>query len=224
MRGGVCTNADRPPWGKGFPEKQIADAIDGVVKVFIGNNNANAPGPKTRLIAEESVKTEAVRIGAFITLGAGATWLVGKLAGGAVADEVAGEASATIPKAATPAVADEVAGTAGVKYNPYNNPGPLRPTDAAGFRSNTYTCRALTEDMHPRSRLRRKREGSRPVGGRLSSRAAPCRRRWIPRSTRNGGNTAGNVVTARVPAGTLIYEGPAAAQPVTLGKIPSVSC
>lgn len=91
------------------------------------------------------------------------------------------------------------------------NPGPLADDIANTFRSSTYTQKALSTDT---TMYRVISDNGRP-GGSYWTRVkpkGPLQSVIDSALDQNWGNTATRVVTARVPAGTKIYEGAAAAQ------------
>ena len=102
-----------------------------------------------------------------------------------------------------------------VRYGPHN-PGPLNDAIASTFRSSSYTMTDLSEA----TTLYRVYGGqagelgsywtrTRPAGPLQSQLDSALNPAW--------GNSATSVATARVPAGTTIYEGAAASQPIAGG-------
>ncbi len=97
-----------------------------------------------------------------------------------------------------------------VRHGPLN-PGPLADDVAKTFRSSSYTAHTLSE---PRTLYRVIGDGGRPAGGYWTETkpAGPLQSVIDSALDQNWGNTATTVITARIPAGTTIYEGAAAAQ------------
>ena len=96
------------------------------------------------------------------------------------------------------------------KYSPIN-PGPLADDVAKTFRSATYTQRPLSKDT---TLYRVISDNGNPTGSYWTSvkPKGPLQSVIDSALDQNWGDTATRVVTARVPAGTKIYEGAAAAQ------------
>ena len=91
------------------------------------------------------------------------------------------------------------------------NQGPLAEDIANTFRSGTYTGRTLASDQ---TLYRVISEGGNPAGSYWTAVApqGPLQSVIDSALEQNWGNTATQVITARVPAGTTIYEGAATAQ------------
>lgn len=96
------------------------------------------------------------------------------------------------------------------KYSPINL-GPLANDVAKTFRSATYTQRTLSKDT---TLYRVISDNGNPTGSYWTSvkPKGPLQSVIDSALDQNWGNTATRVVTAKVPAGTKIYEGAAAAQ------------
>jgi len=98
----------------------------------------------------------------------------------------------------------------GVRYGPLN-PGPLADDIAATFRSGSYTARTLEEPM---TLYRVIGDGGRAEGSFWTATPprGPLQSVVDLALDQNWGNTATTVIEARIPAGTTLYEGAAAAQ------------
>lgn len=102
-----------------------------------------------------------------------------------------------------------------VRYGPHNA-GPLDDAIASTFRSSSYTMSELSEATTlyrvyggQAGKLGSYWTRTRPAGPLQSQLDSALNPAW--------GNSATSVATARVPAGTTIYEGAAAAQPIAGG-------
>lgn len=127
--------------------------------------------------------------------------------GGATDEEQAGEAP-TVGSGSL--VAGEAGATNSVQFTPIN-PGPLSTDVANTFRSGTYTQSTLTEAT---TLYRVTSPGGNPTGSYWTSTSptGPLQSVIDSALDQNWGNSATNVFTATVPAGTTIYQGLAAPQ------------
>lgn len=104
-----------------------------------------------------------------------------------------------------------------VRYGPMRA-GPLPETVASTFRSGSYTATELAET----TTLYRAYGGDAGALGRFWSRvrpSGPLQAQIDSALNPAWGNTASEVATIRVPAGTTIYEGAAASQPIPGGSL-----
>ncbi len=159
-----------------------------VASVAVVAGSAAGPGPETRVRATSTVTVDAV---------------------GRPSSETAGGVGCLRP--ARPAIASgSCVATNTVRYGP-SNPGPLLDDVASTFRSGSYTSEVLQSE----TTLYRVYGGeSGPIGSYWSRTApsGPMQAQIDSALNPAWGNTATNVATIRVPAGTTIYDGVAAAQ------------
>ena len=107
-------------------------------------------------------------------------------------------------------VSDFPVAARGIRYGPLN-PGPLADDIAATFRSGSYAGRTLDQ---PTTLYRAIGDKGNPTGSfwTATEPRGPLQSVIDSALDQNWGNTATQVIRARVPAGTTIYEGAAAAQ------------
>jgi hypothetical protein len=141
---------------------------------------------------------------------------------GAPLDPAKPAGSRTLPSAPATATGapTATAPTTGVTHtwNPFNGPGPLGEETASTFRSSTYTQTTLTHD----TTLYRAYGGTAGPLGRYWSDvppAGPLQTQVDSALNPAWGNTADHVSTIRVPAGTEVFIGVAAPQPIPGGSL-----